>query len=143
MTRLAITPRPLMKKICRLFIVATVIALAIISLSSAYSVDIRSNSVIGKYLVDSGGMTLYYFANDLPKTSTCFDSCSDTWMPFYSESVDIPGGLNSTDFDQIGRVDGKYQTTYKGQPLYLYSGDHNPGDTNGEGVNGRWFAERL
>jgi predicted lipoprotein with Yx(FWY)xxD motif len=41
------------------------------------------------------------------------------------------------------RSDGKPQVTYNGHPLYLFSGDQKPGDTNGEGVNafgGLWYA---
>ena len=32
------------------------------------------------------------------------------------------------------RSDGKPQVTYDGHPLYLYQGDSNAGDTNGQGV---------
>jgi predicted lipoprotein with Yx(FWY)xxD motif len=32
------------------------------------------------------------------------------------------------------------QVTYNGMPLYRYSGDKNPLDTNGEGVNGAWYV---
>jgi predicted lipoprotein with Yx(FWY)xxD motif len=41
------------------------------------------------------------------------------------------------------RSNGKPQVTYNGHPLYLFSGDQKPGDTNGEGVNafgGLWYA---
>ena len=27
-----------------------------------------------------------------------------------------------------------------GRPLYLFSGDDAPGETNGQGVNGKWFV---
>jgi hypothetical protein len=40
-------------------------------------------------------------------------------------------------------LDGKPQVTYNGHPLYLYSADQKPGDTNGQGLNafgGAWFA---
>ncbi len=132
----------IMWKICKLLAITAVIALAVVSLSAAYTVDIRSNNAIGNYLVNVNGMTLYYFANDMAGTSTCFDSCAATWPPFYAGSIDIPNGLNSGDFSQISRVDGAYQTTYKGRPLYLYSGDHSPGEINGEGAQGMWFTVR-
>jgi Secreted repeat of unknown function len=41
------------------------------------------------------------------------------------------------------RSDGNPQVTYNGHPLYTYSGDQNPGDTNGQGLTnfgGGWFA---
>ena len=130
-------------KMCKQIGVIANIILAMISISSAFTVDIGSNDKIGRYLVDEKGMTIYYFANDPAKTSTCFEGCAATWPPFHAEWIDIPVGMASNDFDEIGRVDGLYQTTYKGMPLYRYSGDRNPGDTNGEGIDGMWFAVRL
>ena len=123
----------------RLGIVAAVL-LMIISISLGFTVDIKSNDKIGNYLVNEEGMTLYYFDNDPAKTSTCLEGCAATWPPFHAEYIDSPGEMASSDFDEIGRVDGVYQTTYKGRPLYLYSGDRNPGEINGEGMNGLWFA---
>jgi predicted lipoprotein with Yx(FWY)xxD motif len=41
------------------------------------------------------------------------------------------------------RSDGKPQVTYNGHPLYLYQGDGNPGDTNGQGITAfgaAWYA---
>ena len=41
------------------------------------------------------------------------------------------------------RSDGKTQVTYNGHPVYTFSGDSSPGDTNGQGVNafgGLWYA---
>ena len=40
----------------------------------------------------------------------------------------------------ITRPDGGTQVTYEGRPLYLYSGDQNPGEASGQGIQGVWFA---
>ena len=39
-------------------------------------------------------------------------------------------------------VDGVQQATVDGRPLYYFSGDGMPGDVNGHGVGGVWFAVR-
>jgi predicted lipoprotein with Yx(FWY)xxD motif len=44
---------------------------------------------------------------------------------------------------QVGiltRPDGLRQVTLAGWPLYKYTKDTKPGDINGEGVDGAWFA---
>jgi predicted lipoprotein with Yx(FWY)xxD motif len=131
-----------MTKMCKRLGIAATVILIMISTPLAFTVDIASNETIGRYLVNESGMTLYYFDNDPLNTSTCFEVCAATWPPFNAEWIDIPGEMASKDFDEIARVDGVYQTTYKGQPLYLYSGDLNPGETKGEGMDGMWFAMR-
>jgi len=42
----------------------------------------------------------------------------------------------------VQRRDGAMQVTYNGWPLYYYARDQNPGDTNGqdvEGFGGEWY----
>ena len=51
--------------------------------------------------------------------------------------------LSASKIGTTARSDGKPQVTYNGHPLYLYSADQKPGDTNGQGLNvfgGGWFA---
>ncbi|WP_311676569.1 hypothetical protein [Pedobacter cryoconitis] len=38
------------------------------------------------------------------------------------------------------RTDNTKQTTYKGWPLYYYSGDSKKGDINGDGILKTWFV---
>ncbi|MBV9257350.1 MAG: hypothetical protein JO215_04975, partial [Ktedonobacteraceae bacterium] len=33
-----------------------------------------------------------------------------------------------------------HQLCYNGHPLYTYSGDTSPGQTNGEGIGNKWFV---
>lgn len=96
----------------------------------------------GNYIMDSKGNTLYFFTNDVMGDSKCTGTCLSSWPIFYQESLTVSSGLNSSDFGTITRDDGQKQTTYKGWPLYYFSGDVNPGDIKGEGVNGRWFIAR-
>ncbi len=92
--------------------------------------------------MDSKGITLYMFTNDVTGDSKCTGGCLNTWPIFYQEEIAASSGLNSSDFGTITRGDGKEQTTYKGWPLYYFSGDVNPGDTKGEGVIKAWFIAK-
>ncbi|MGW2937393.1 hypothetical protein ACWDA7_37460 [Streptomyces sp. NPDC001156] len=40
----------------------------------------------------------------------------------------------------MDEVFGKGKATYAGHPLYYYAGDHAPGDTNGQGIDGIWYT---
>lgn len=92
----------------------------------------------GTYLVDEQGMALYRFTLDTDRTPTCLEACADVWPPFYGDPVAGEG----VDPDLMGngeRPDGSIQVTYGGLPLYYYSGDQAPDDTNGHGFNDVWF----
>lgn len=102
-------------------------------------VDIASKEGVGSYLVDPNGMTLYQFKNDSKNTSVCTGECAAMWPAFYSRNIIVPHGLKASDFGAITRDDGKQQTTYKGLPLYRFSGDAKPGDVNGNGAYNLWF----
>ena len=57
--------------------------------------------------------------------------------------ADDPSGGDGIDGGLIGttpRDDGGTQVTYNGHPLYRFAPDEAPGDTNGQGVGGVWFA---
>jgi len=106
----------------------------------ANTVRLGSNETLGSFLVDANGRTLYYFANDTAGKSNCTGQCLTLWQPFYAASIVVPVELNTTDFGQITTAAGTNQTTYQGWPLYYYSGDKNPGDTNGQNIQNIWFV---
>jgi predicted lipoprotein with Yx(FWY)xxD motif len=90
-------------------------------------------------LVNSVGMTLYTFDLDVAGSgkSKCNSDCATMWPPMLAGD-DKPAG----NFTIITRDGGERQWAYKGKPLYLFSGDVNPDDTTGDGVNGVWHIAR-
>lgn len=124
-------------------LVAAILATAAVAeMSSNYTINTSTNKTLGTYLVNQTGFALYYFANDKPGngTSACAGGCTKIWPPFYAKNVTIPAGLNVTDFTAVMRKDKMNQTSFKGWPLYLFSGDMKPGDLNGQGFKGIWFV---
>jgi predicted lipoprotein with Yx(FWY)xxD motif len=91
-------------------------------------------------LTDAKGMTLYFFANDIPGSgkSTCYGGCANFWPIFSTDSVVVSPPLAGSDFSSITRTDGKKQATYKGWPLYYFARDAAAGDTKGESLLGNW-----
>jgi predicted lipoprotein with Yx(FWY)xxD motif len=103
-----------------------------------------SSSSLGTILTDTKGMTLYFFASDIPGSgkSTCYGSCVKFWPSFFKENPTIAPALASSDFGVIHRTDGTLQTTYKGWPLYYFSKDTAAGDMKGENVLGNWSVAK-
>jgi predicted lipoprotein with Yx(FWY)xxD motif len=100
-----------------------------------------ADSSLGQTLVDAEGRTLYAFTKDKGGKSTCYDDCEATWPALTVQgSPEAGDGAQTSLLDTTNRDDGSAQVTYKGMPLYLFSGDQQPGDTNGQGVGGVWFA---
>ena len=109
-------------------------------LPATNSVRLGSSVALGSFLVDANGKTLYYFANDVANKSNCVGQCSVLWPPFNAKNISVPNELSAVDFGQITTSSGGSQVTYRGWPLYYYSGDQNPGDTNGQGIQNIWFV---
>ncbi len=95
----------------------------------------------GKILADGTGRTLYVFTADKGDASACTGSCVDNWPPLTSSGAPtLADGLDAEDFATITRDDGKTQVTFYGMPLYYFAGDTASGQTNGQGVGGKWFV---
>ena len=103
-----------------------------------------TNSTLGPIVVDGAGRTLYRFDNDSasPPASNCEGACAKLWPPVLVGTQISLTGVNRSLLGTIKRADGTVQLTLHGWPLYRYAGDSAPGDVNGEGVGGVWFAAR-
>jgi predicted lipoprotein with Yx(FWY)xxD motif len=70
-----------------------------------------------------GGVTIsvYAFSGDSPWQSSCFGTCTLTWIPVLTSGPPtVASGLNAHAVGAIRRGDGSWQATYHGHPLYLY-----------------------
>jgi predicted lipoprotein with Yx(FWY)xxD motif len=110
------------------------------SSSSAAVVKSSSNS-LGTILVDSQGMTLYHLSGEVAGKLICTSSaCVGIWHPLIAPSSGAPSGVGS--LGTVKRPEGTVQVTYKGTPLYTFTGDKQAGETNGQGIKdvGTWSA---
>ncbi len=109
---------------------------------TAALVSTASNASLGQVLVDSQGLTLYYFKLDTSTKSDCTGACATTWPPLLLPSgVTTPTGSGLSGLGTIMRSDGSHQVTFHGHPLYTYSGDSAAGQANGQGIDNDWYAQ--
>ncbi|PVE13315.1 SCO0930 family lipoprotein [Streptomyces scopuliridis] len=97
---------------------------------------------LGKVLTDSEGFTLYRFDKDTasPPKSNCEGDCVKAWPVVAAGDAKAAAGTDATLLGEITRADGTKQLTVDGWPMYRYAKDTSPGDANGQGVGGTWFA---
>lgn len=126
-------------------IAAAALGILAMSFDDAYHVSVFDQSDIVEddvtltagpaLLTGSNGMTLYVFEKDGVGTSNCDGDCASNWPPYFAaEDARSPGN----GFSIIDRRDGTRQWAKDGAPLYFWSGDKAPGDTNGDEIGGVW-----
>ena len=110
--------------------------------TAATTVGLATDASLGQILVDPQGMTLYRNTKEKGTTIVCSGSCATTWPPVTVSAgstpygpAGLPGALGT-----VTRPDGAVQVTYKTWPLYRFAKDTKPGDSNGQGVGGIWYA---
>jgi len=124
-------------------LIMTIVAGAMLgaSLASAAALNVKTKDVIGSYLADEKGMTLYLFKKDSPNKSACAaGGCLEKWPVFFAEKIEPAAGIDAAAIGVITRDDGLKQTTYKGLPLYYFFKDKDANDVYGQGVNNVWFV---
>lgn len=104
--------------------------------------SVSENAELGQVLTDSTGMTIYRFDNDTaePPKSNCDGDCATAWPPVLADGTTSPAGVDKSLIGSVTRTDGTKQLTVGGWPAYYYAKDTKPGDTNGQGVKGTWYA---
>lgn len=90
---------------------------------------------LGRIIVDGRGRSLYLFEKDARGRSACSGVCAAYWPPLLANgrSIAVKGAKPSL-LGSIRRADGRRQVSYAGHPLYFFSGDTKPGQTNGESL---------
>jgi len=92
-------------------------------------------------LTDAKGKTLYYFTPDTATTSACTSSCAQVWPPLLATGSGTPSSATTLSGKLTAVTTGNgNQVEYNGHLLYTFSGDSSAGQTNGEGVLGKWFV---
>jgi predicted lipoprotein with Yx(FWY)xxD motif len=99
------------------------------------------NASLGRsVLTNLQGRTLYTLSAEQNGKFICTGGCLSTWRPLLIAAGTKPRGPVA--LGTVKRPEGKTQVTYKGRPLYSFSGDTKAGDANGEGIKdaGTWHA---
>lgn len=103
----------------------------------------RRDPELGEIVVDRRGMTVYRFLKDeaWPKpVSACTGACLDKWPVVAPVAANDTKGLEKKGLMSFARPDGARQQTVDCWPIYTFTGDKKPGDINGQGVGGTWYA---
>jgi predicted lipoprotein with Yx(FWY)xxD motif len=131
----------------------TVLALAAILALSAVVVPMAlargSKTVAGEdaapslhktVLTNTKGLTLYTLSGETNGKFICTGACLKAWPPLLVAAGTTPKG--PVKLGTIKRPEGKTQVTFKGAPVYTFSGDSKKGEANGEGIKdvGVWHA---
>ena len=95
---------------------------------------------LGTVLEDSKGFTLYHLEGETTSHFMCTGSCTTTWPPLVASGTPSAGSGATGRIGTVDRPDGITQVTYDGLPVYTFSGDSAPGQSNGQGIEGAWFA---
>jgi predicted lipoprotein with Yx(FWY)xxD motif len=123
----------------------TIGAAVAVAATRIHVVSTASNASLGRtVLVAGNGHTLYSLSAEQHGRFICTNkTCLSFWMPLVVKKGSTPSG--AARLATIKRPDGRIQVTYKGLPLYTFTGDHARGDAMGEGFKdvGTWHAASV
>jgi predicted lipoprotein with Yx(FWY)xxD motif len=135
-------PHPLRVLLPTLALMAALLVPAAgVAMTSKVVAKQADNATLGKtILTNTKGRTLYSLSAETKGKFICTASCLSVWHPLVVKAGVKPTG--PVKLGTIKRPDGRTQVTYKGRPLYSFSGDTKKGEANGEGIKdvGTWHA---
>jgi CxxC motif-containing protein (DUF1111 family)/predicted lipoprotein with Yx(FWY)xxD motif len=101
-------------------------------------ISVANGLLVGGVSSDKPQYVVYVFDNDLstPNASSCYGGCAEAWPPVLADN-EMPSGVMG--LGAVQRNDGTWQVTYNDRPLYFYSGDQQPNDSSGNGIDG-WHS---
>jgi predicted lipoprotein with Yx(FWY)xxD motif len=95
-------------------------------------------------LTTAHGRTLYSLSSEVHGHFDCTGSCLSVWKPLLvPRGAKLVGPKGLKGLKTVRRPDThRRQATYRGHPVYTFTGDMKKGDANGEGVRdvGVWHA---
>jgi predicted lipoprotein with Yx(FWY)xxD motif len=99
---------------------------------------------LGTVLTDSKGMTLYFFLPEKNATiGACTGGCLTLWPAVVvTGTPTAPSGVTGMLGTVPVMVNGAAaaELTYNGWPLHTFASDAAAGQTNGQGIMGKWFV---
>ncbi|MEU9145681.1 SCO0930 family lipoprotein [Streptomyces sp. NPDC048349] len=106
------------------------------------ALSVAKDPKLGDHIVDGKGMTVYRFKPDTawPMVSKCVGDCLAKWPVVPPVDKAAAKGVTERNYLVLDRPDGTKQQTVDCWPVYTFTGDKKPGDTNGQGVGGTWYA---
>ncbi|WP_411106564.1 SCO0930 family lipoprotein [Streptomyces sp. cmx-4-9] len=106
------------------------------------ALSVAKDPKLGEHIVDGKGMTVYRFKPDTawPMVSKCTGDCLAKWPAVPPVDKADARGITERNYLVLDRPDGDRQQTVDCWPVYTFTGDKKPGDVNGQGVGGTWYA---
>jgi predicted lipoprotein with Yx(FWY)xxD motif len=111
----------------------------------AYELHATALPGAGQVLTDGRGFTLYVYLPDHRGPSRCSGLCARDWPPLLLPAgaghAAAGQGVKAALLGTVRRPGGARQVTYNGWPLYLWQGDHEPGQATGQADDmGLWYV---
>lgn len=97
---------------------------------------------LGKVIAGADGKVLYLYKPDgTAEQSTVPAGILGVWPPVVVKAAPTVGaGLDQSKVSAAAQPNGMKWIRYNGHLLYGFTSDAAPGDTNGNGIGGIWFA---